>query len=511
MDMLVLLAFIIYFIVVLGVGFYFYNKTHNMSDYVLGGRDMNPYVTAMSAQASDMSGWLLMGLPGSIYLFGMGQIWIGIGLAIGSYLAWLFVAKRLRKYSEKCNNSLTVPVFFSNRFRDDMGYIRVVTGVAILFFFTIYVASGFVAGGKLFNLVFSEIGYELAVIITGFIIVLYTFSGGFKAVCWTDFIQSIMMIIAVVVVPLVALGEIGGGWDTVSSTFNSLVENGTNLLWSGGEPITAIVLLSCLAWGLGYVGMPHILVRYMAIKNPEEVKVARRIGTLWVVVALASVGFIAVIGRVYLGNPAGFDAENVFIQMVSNLFGNSAPIIAGFLYAAILAAIMSTADSQLLVAASAITNDLYNKKGEKKIEDNRLMWMSRICVAIIAVIGVLIALSGNNNIMGLVSFAWAGFGASFGPVMVLALFWKRMNRQGALASMIVGFLTVILWNTLFISGGVFGNMFGIQTFVWDSGLYELLPAFILSLIVGVVVSRMTEEPTEDIKREFDEATAGKFY
>ena len=511
MDMLVLLAFIIYFIVVLWIGFYFYNKTHNMSDYVLGGRDINPYVTAMSAQASDMSGWLLMGLPGSIYLMGMGKIWIGIGLAIGSYLAWLFIAKRLRIYSEKCKDSLTVPVFFSNRFRDEKGYLRIVAGIAILFFFTIYVASGFVAGGKLFTVVFSEVSYELAAIITCVIIVLYTFSGGFKAVCWTDFVQAIMMIVAIVVVPLVALGEIGGGWDTVSSTFNGLVENGTSLLWVNGEQITVIALLSCLAWGLGYVGMPHILVRYMAIKNPEEIKVARRVGTLWVIIALAAVGFIAVIGRVYLGNPSDFDSENVFIAMVSNLFGNSAPIIAGFLYAAILAAIMSTADSQLLVAASAITNDLYNRDGKKQVSEDRLMWMSRICVIVIAVIGVGIALSGNNTIMDLVSFAWAGFGASFGPVMVLALFWKRMNKHGALASTIVGFVTVIVWNTFFISGGVFSGIFGVQTFIWDSGLYELLPAFILSLIAGIVVSLMTEEPTEEMKREFDEATAGKFY
>ena len=511
MDMLVLLAFVIYFIVVLGIGFFFYNKTHNMSDYVLGGRDMNPYVTAMSAQASDMSGWLLMGLPGSIYLMGMGQIWIGIGLAIGSYLAWLFIARRLRNYSEKCENSLTVPTFFSNRFRENKGYIRAFSGIATLFFFTIYVASGFVAGGKLFHLVFPDISYELAAFITCLIIVLYTFSGGFKAVCWTDFVQAIMMIIAVVVVPLVALGEISGGWDTVATTFDSFVSHGTDLLWSDGSQITAIALLSCLAWGLGYVGMPHILVRYMAIRNPEEIKVARRVGTLWVIIALAAVGFIAVIGRVYLGNPSGFDSENVFIQMVSNLFGNSLPIIAGFLYAAILAAIMSTADSQLLVAASAVTNDLYDKVSKKKRSDNELMWMSRAFVVIIAIIGLLISLSGNNSIMDLVSFAWAGFGASFGPVMVLSLFWKRMNKNGALASMIVGFATVILWNTFLISGGVFGNIFGCTTFIFDTGLYELLPAFVLSLIVGIVVSLMTEEPTEEMKQEFDEATAGKFY
>lgn len=515
MDIMVLIAFVLYFVIVLGIGFFFYKKTHNMSDYVLGGRSMNPYVTALSAQASDMSGWMLMGLPGAIYACGIGEIWIGIGLAIGSYLAWLFVAKRLRKYSEKCKNSLTVSSFFSNRFRDEKSRLKIISAIIILFFFTIYVASGFVSGGKLFHLIFPDVSKEIAMVITAAVIIAYTFAGGFKAVCWTDMFQAMLMLIALILVPLVALGQINGGWDAAASLINAEIQGGTNIMWDAGAPITAITLISLLAWGLGYVGMPHILVRYMAIKDPEEVKVARRVGTAWVVVGLAMVGFVAILARAYFhqnGIILG-DSENVFIELVNQLFGNSAPILAGFLYAAILAAIMSTADSQLLVASSAITNDIYDKvsEGKEKMSEDKLMWASRITVVIIAIIGLLIALSGNNSIMGLVSFAWAGFGSSFGPLVVLALFWKRMNKHGALWSMIVGFVTVVVWNTFFISGGVFAGMLSTTTCVWDSGLYEMIPAFILALVVGIVVSLLTEEPSEEMQKEFDEATEGSFW
>lgn len=529
MEFLVLLAIIIYFVIVLGIGFYFYNKSHNMSDYVLGGREMNPYVTAMSAQASDMSGWLLMGLPGAIMLCGIGEIWIGIGLAIGSYLAWLFIAKRLRKYSEKCNNSLTVSTFFSNRFRDTSGMIKVFSAIIILFFFTIYVASGFVSGGKIFHLILDDVSVTAAMIITALIIVAYTFTGGFKAVCWTDFFQALLMLFAVILVPAVCLGSVSGGWDEVvtlvSDEFYGGVPGYMNIMWDNGVPITFISFISLFAWGLGYVGMPHILVRYMAIKNPEEVKVARRVGTLWVVIALIAVTFIAVIGRAYLTQqgifdpfyPEEYNSENVFIDMIANLFNSGAGLLlAGFLYAAILAAIMSTADSQLLVASSAITNDLYDKIAEKKpadkrLNENQLMWVSRIAVVVVAIVGLAIALSGNNSIMNLVSFAWAGFGSCFGPIMILALFWKRTNKAGAAASMLVGFITVIVWNTFFKAGGVFAGIFNTTTCVWDSGLYEMIPAFLLALIVGIVVSLLTAEPTEEMKKEFDEATEGKFY
>lgn len=518
MDFIILLAFIIYFAVVLGIGFYFYKRTRSMSDYVLGGRSMNPYVTAMSAQASDMSGWLLMGLPGAIYLAGIGEIWIGIGLAIGSYLAWLFVAKRLRKYSERCGNALTVSAFFSNRFKDDKGYLKVFSAVVILFFFTIYVASGFVSGGKLFNIIFNDISFEVTVIVTAVVIVSYTFAGGFKAVCWTDLLQALLMLVALIVVPLVALGHLDGGWDSAVSLFNTAIDGGTDIMWDGGNPITFVAFVSCIAWGLGYVGMPHILVRYMAIKDPEEVKIARRIGTLWVVMALASVGFIAIIGRSYLQTQgiAYADAsgsEKVFIAMIDNLFAGSAPIVAGLLYSAILAAIMSTADSQLLVASSAVTNDIYDKmsEGKERMSDEKLMWISRIAVVVIALVGMAIALSGNNSIMKLVSFAWAGFGSSFGPLMVLALFWKRMNRKGAVASMLTGFLLVILWNTFFVAGGVFAGIAGTTTCIMDTRLYEMIPAFLLALIIGIVVSLATEEPSDEIRKEFDDATEGKFW
>ena len=367
MDAITIIAFILYFVVVLGIGYYFYHRTHSMEDYVLGGRELNPYVSAMSAQASDMSGWLLLGLPGAIFVAGLGEIWIGIGLAIGSYLAWLFVAKRLRVYSEKCGNALTVPEFFSNRFRDEKGYLRLVSSIVILVFFTFYVTSGFVSGGNVFISIFGgDIDYKVAVWITAGIIVVYTFMGGFKAVCWTDFVQALLMLFAIIIVPLAALGHIDGGWDNMINIVNNEVDHFTSLGWDGGKPITAIVLVSCLAWGLGYFGMPHIIVRYMAIKNPEEVKVARRVGTAWIVIALVGAALIGMIGHgwavangVIVTNP-----ERIFLEIIGS--GMFVAVIAGVLYAALMAAVMSTADSQLLVASSAVTNDLYPIQHRKK-------------------------------------------------------------------------------------------------------------------------------------------------
>jgi sodium/proline symporter len=514
-DLGVIVAFICYFIIVLAIGYYFYNKTHGMSDYLLGGRHMNPYVTAMSAQASDMSGWLLMGLPGSIYLFGIGEVWIGIGLAIGSYLAWLFVAKRLRKYSEISGDSLTISQFFSNRFKDDNGNLRLISSIIILVFFTFYVTSGFVAGGNVFLAIFPDMEYYPAVIITAAVLVLYTFLGGYRAVCWTDFVQAILMIVAVIVVPIVALNSINGGWDFVINSANTQVSHFTDIFWDGGKPITAVTLVSCLAWGLGYFGMPHIIVRYMAIEDPEEIKISRRVGTLWVVIALTCVALIALIGRGYFTGAdvmtTSAEAQKIFLLMVGGCFTS---VIAGILYAALMAAIMSTADSQLLVASSAVTNDMYVKlseKSTKKLNDNQLMWISRFVVIGIAIIAMLMAYDPNSSIMNLVSFAWAGFGAAFGPIVLASLFWKRANGKGALAAMIIGFLTIILWNTFLVSGGIIPGMMGVNACLYDTGLYELLPGFIFATIALVVVSMMTKEPSKEVYEEFDKATEGKFY
>ncbi|MBO4763115.1 MAG: sodium/proline symporter PutP [Candidatus Methanomethylophilaceae archaeon] len=490
MNIEVLMAFIIYFALVLGVGFYFYKRSSNMEDYILGGRSMNPYVTALSAQASDMSSWLLMGLPGAVLLMGLGEAWIGIGLAAGSYLSWLFVAKRLRKHSVVAGNSLTVPEFFSNRYKDKKGYLRFICGLIILFFFVIYVASGFKGCGVTLQTIFPELSVELAMCIGGVIIIAYTFLGGYKAVCWTDFFQGLLMLVAVVVVPLAAIGALGGWGELEAGWAEVGVEQFTNLFWDNGSVLGFIAVLSLLAWAFGYFGMPHIVVRYMSIRDPEEVKVSRRVSLVWIVIALSAAILVGMVGRVYVGEAEvmseGFNAEHIFLRMAGDLF---APIIAGLFFAAVMAAIMSTADSQLLVASSSVTNDILGKY-EKYNDPRKLMWISRIVVVVVAVLALVLALFGGNNIMGLVSYAWAGFGAAFGPLMILSLYWKRMNLQGAIASVFTGFLTVILWNTFLTA---------------STGVYELLPGFIFAAVAGVLVSLATPAPSEEIQREFDEA------
>ncbi|MBO4356804.1 MAG: sodium/proline symporter PutP [Candidatus Methanomethylophilaceae archaeon] len=496
LDLMVLGAFILYFVFVLGIGYYFYNKSHNMEDYFLGGRQMNPYVTAMSAQASDMSSWLLMGLPGAVLLLGLGEAWIGIGLAIGSYLSWLFVAKKLRIHSEVSGNALTMPEFFSNRFKDNKGYLRMLAAVIILFFFVIYVASGFKGCGVIFTTIFPEIGLEVAMAIGAIIIIAYTFMGGFKAVAWTDFFQAILMVMAIIVVPLATIGNTTGGWDAIEAGLNGLGTEFLNIMYDGGEAMSIIGIISLLAWAFGYFGMPHIVVRYMSIRDPKEVKVARRVSLIWIILALSFAILVGIVGRGYLmieygGIPDGFNAEHIFVFLSGDLFP---ALIAGVLYAAIMAAIMSTADSQLLVASSSITNDIVSKtkwaEKQPKIEI-KLMWISRFIVILVAVFAIILALYGGSSIMGLVSYAWAGFGAAFGPLMILSLYWKRMNFHGAIAAMLTGFLTVILWNT----------------FLGSTGIYELLPGFIFAFIAGFVVSLVTKAPEQEIIDEFEKAEA----
>ena len=497
MDFMVLGAFILYFVLVLGIGYYFYNKSHNMEDYFLGGRAMNPYVTAMSAQASDMSSWLLMGLPGAVLLLGLGEAWIGIGLAIGSYLSWLFVAKKLRVHSEVTGNALTMPEFFSNRFNDQKGILRMIAAVIILFFFVIYVASGFKGCGVIFTTIFGDISLELAMIIGAIIIIAYTFMGGFKAVAWTDFFQAILMVIAIIVVPLATIGNTTGGWTAIEAGLNDLGTDFMNIMYDGGSPLTAVAILSLLAWAFGYFGMPHIVVRYMSIRDPKEVKVARRVSLIWIVLALTFAILVGIVGRGYLiveygGIPEGFNAEHIFVFLSGDLFP---ALIAGVLYAAIMAAIMSTADSQLLVASSSITNDIVSKtKWAKDTPDmaKKLMWISRGIVILVAILAIILALFGGDSIMGLVSYAWAGFGAAFGPLMILSLYWKRMNIYGAIAAMFTGFLTVVLWNTFLAA---------------STGIYELLPAFFLALIAGIIISLVTKAPEQEIIDKFDEAEA----
>lgn len=501
MDAMTILAFVIYFIalIIIGVHFWKVKDRDSMEDYILGGRSFGPYVSAMSAQASDMSGWLLMGLPGSIVLAGLGQAWIGIGLLIGSYTSWLFVAKRLRKHSVVSKNSLTMPEFFSNRFADHKGYLRIVCAVVILFFFTIYVGSGFQSCGIVLDMLLDNGGFEIGIIVGGAVIILYTFLGGYKALCWTDFFQAILMVVVIVLVPLVIIGDVG--WDTISAGWDDLVvsqglEGYTSLFYNEGIPISAVVIISGLVWGLGYYGMPHIVVRYMSIRKVSEIKVARRVSLIWGILALSFICLLGVIAGVYLPmngidifNTGMYDSEYVFMYTAQVLFQETAPFILGVVFAAILAAIMSTASSQLLVSASSITNDILAKTDRIHISERNLMWLARGIVVIISIIGMCLALFGSDNIMGLVSYAWSGFGSAFSPVMILALFWKRMNWQGAMAAMITGFVVVVFW----------------ETFMDFTGMYSLFPGFVLAFIVAVVVAKLTPPPSQEVLDEFEAA------
>ncbi|MCQ1536782.1 sodium/proline symporter PutP [Methanosarcina sp. KYL-1] len=480
----IILVFAVYLLFMISIGVIYYRRTENLADYILGGRKLNSWVTALSSQASDMSGWLLLGLPGYAYLAGMESIWIGIGLAVGTYLNWKFVAKKLRQYTYIAGDAITIPVYFENRFRDKSHALRIISAILILVFFLLYTSSGLVAGGKLFNTVF-EVPYQQALLIGALVIISYTFLGGFMAVCWTDFFQGMLMVCAIVLVPVAAMKGIGGYGSTIDIINNidpQLLNPWTAL--AGG----AIPLISNLAWGFGYFGMPHILVRFMAIESADKIKQARLIAMVWVVISLLFAVVVGLVGRAYLYPEFLGDtgSETIFMVMVNNMFP---PILAGLLLAAILAAIMSTADSQLLVAASAFTEDIYRIVMKKDASEKELVWLGRLAVIAISAIAYMIARDPNNSVMGLVSYAWAGFGAAFGPIILFSLFWRRTTRNAALGGMISGGLMVILWKNL--SGGIFD-------------LYEIVPGFVLSCIVIYIVSILDKEgPSEEILKEFD--------
>ena len=508
MHWLLLATFVAYFFVVIGVGAYFYNKSAKMDEYFLADRQLNPYVVALSAQASDMSGWLLMGLPGAILLAGVGEVWVGIGLAIGTYFAWLLIAKRLRVYSEKADNSITISEYFSNRFSENRTLLRVISGVVILVFFTFYVASAFVAGGNVLHAIFPDQSIDLLIIIGAAIIIIYTFLGGFNAVCWTDFLQGMLMLVAIIIVPLALMGELGGvedAWQAIQDI--AAVDGGFSLNFMS---VGILTIISGLAWGLGYFGMPHIMVRYMAIRDAKEIKVSRRVATVWVVIALACACLVGLVGRAWVESNGmitepGFNPELILIYAVNNLWAVAVPVLAGVIFAALMAAIMSTADSQLLVASSAVSNDIYKHYKGEDVSDEKLVWISRGIVIVIAVIAVAIALGDNKTIMNLVSFAWAGFGAAFGPLVVLSLFWKGTNSKGAVAGIVVGFLSTILWNTFLGNGLLFSGMQFTDFPLY--GLYELLPGFLLSALAIIIVSLATGGASEEIKRTFEEVDA----
>lgn len=471
-------------------------KTNNTEDYFLGGRGLNSWVAALSAQASDMSGWLLMGLPGSIYALGTGQAWIAIGLFIGTALNWLCIAKRLRRYTIVANNSLTLPEFFENRFHDKKKILLGISSIVIVIFFLVYTASALASGGKLFNMVFG-VDYHIALAIGAIVILTYTFLGGFLAVCTTDFIQGTMMLIALLVVPIVAYHMIGTDLGTALVNSGVASSDYMSLFSNGGKPYSFVDIISQLAWGLGYCGMPHILVRFMAIRNEKEIKKSSTIAIVWVAVSLFAACAIGVIGRAFLGGVLK-DSENVFIQMIQHVFSSNIVLIfiGGLFLCGILAAIMSTADSQLLVCASSVSKDIYKNILKPESNDKKVLKVSRITVLVVAVLAFLIAWNPNSSIMNLVSDAWAGLGSAFGPLVVCSLFWKRTNLPGAVAGILSGGLFVIIWDYLPIING--------DTLYAATGIYSLLLGFFISLACIVIVSLCTKKPDQEILDEFEE-------
>lgn len=497
-----LVAFALYLFAMIVIGALCAKKNTSSEDYFLGGRKLGGFVAALSAQASDMSGWLLMGLPGSVYALGTGQAWIAIGLFIGTVCNWLFISGRLRRYTIRANNSLTLPTYFENRFHDKKRILLLISSITIVIFFLVYTASALAAGGKLFNSVFN-VDYKIALTIGAIVILAYTFLGGFLAVCTTDFVQGTLMLVALLVVPILAFFLVGG--DNVANVLDqSAVAGGSasflNLMHNGGVPYKPMDIISQLAWGLGYCGMPHILVRFMAVKNEKELNKSKSVAIIWVLISLVMACIIGVVGRAYLFPEVleGGESEKVFIKMILSLFTSNyaMPIIGGIFLCGILAAIMSTADSQLLVSASSVAEDIFKGILKKDADDKTVLRVSRITVIVIAVLAYIIALDPNSSIMGLVSNAWAGLGAAFGPTVLLSLFWKRANKEGAFAGILSGALAVIVWDYIPLVNG--------QTLGTSTGLYSLVVGFALSLVCIVIVSLLTPAPSTEILQEFDD-------
>lgn len=504
----ILVAMCVYMAAVIVIGI-FYAKTANESseNYFLGGRALGPWVAAMSAEASDMSGWLLMGLPGVAYWCGLSDaVWTAIGLAVGTYLNWLLVSKRLRRYSV-INNSITLPEFFSHRFKEDKKVLMTIAAVFILIFFTVYAASCLVTCGKLFSTLFGT-SYITMMIIGAVFVLVYTFLGGFLAESVSDFMQGIVMIIVLIVILVVGVANAGGISNIIGNTQKipgfleffgiatpvidngaQVVENGVPLFGEAGN-YGIITIMSTLAWGLGYFGMPQVLLRFMAIRSERELKTSRRIATVWCVISLIAAVIIGIVGRVLY--PAALttssSAESIFILMSTKLLP---PVLAGCAMAGILAATMSSSDSYLLIASSAFAKNIYQGLIKKDADDDKIMKISRITLVVVTLVAIFIALDENSVIFSIVSFAWAGFGATFGPIMLFSLFWRRTNRSGAIAGMIGGGAMVFAWKMLIKPmGGIFG-------------IYELLPAFVFSCILIVIVSLMTEAPNDKITADFD--------
>ena len=498
-----ILAFILYFIVIVGIGVYFFakdRKTNGEKEFFLGGRSMGPWVTAMSAQASDMSAWLLMGLPGSIMAFGFGQMWIGIGLALGAAANWIFVAKRLRKFSKAAGDAITLPQYLSNRFMAKSNTLQIICAVIFFVCFTVYVASGFVAGASVFTTVFPSLSTDTAMLVFALAMLACTFLGGFKAVCWTDFMQGLLMLAAVLAVPIVIVATQNLDTSALEAVYSYVdgasgqtvtCEFGTGIFDASAKDI-----ISGLGWGLGYFGMPHILVRFMSIEKPSMIKKSATVAIIWVVLSLGATCLIAYFGRMLLAEElltVGAQ-KTVFIAFARKLFPT---FIAGILMAAILAASMSTADSQLLVASSSFTSDIYKPIIRKNASEKEVLWMGRLVVLIVAVIAYFIASSkaeGAQAIMNLVENAWAGFGSAFGPTIILSLFWRRFTYKGAIAGVATGAIVDVLW----------------LAFMSSTGIYEIIPGFAAGLAAAVAATFLDKEPNKEVEEIFDRATAEEF-
>lgn len=498
----ILIAFAAYLVLMIVIGIISMTQTKDADDFFLGGRGLSGPVAALSAQASDMSGWLLMGLPGAIYALGTGQAWIAVGLGLGTVANWLIIAKPLRSYTIVANNSMTLPEFFGNRYHDEKKILLGISSVIIVIFFLVYTASALASGGKLVNSVFG-IDYHIALIIGAGVILVYTFLGGFLAVCATDFVQGSMMLVALLVVPIFAWGYVSGDFTNLLAQTGVEPDAFLSFMHNGDHPITAVEIVSNLAWGLGYCGMPHILVRFMAIKNEKELKKSSIIAIVWVMLSLGLAVVIGIVGRAFmypiiLGETAGsMSAESVFIEMIKKIFIENLPLsfIGGLFLCGVLAAIMSTADSQLLVCSSSVSADIYKDIIKPEAKNETVLTIARITTCAVAFLAIFIAWNPENSIMSLVSDAWAGLGSAFGPLVVISLFWKRANLQGAIAGLVSGAATVIIWDYLPLVGG--------QTIYKATGLYSLVVGFAISLICIVVVSLATKAPGQEILDEFE--------
>lgn len=471
----------VYFVLMMAIGVYAYRKsTSDVSEYMLGGRQLNPAVASLSAGASDMSGWMLLGLPGAMYVSGLSAAWIAVGLLAGAFFNYLWVAPRLRVYTEVADDAITIPDFFEKRFCDHSGRLRVFSSVVIVIFFTLYTSAGVVAGGKLFE---ASMGlqYEVGLVVTAGVVVAYTLFGGFLAVSLTDFVQGCIMFVALVLVPVVALTDVGG-LDEVSSIIDGADKN----LLSAFGGLTALGVVSSLSWGLGYFGQPHIIVRFMALRSYKDAPTARRIGISWMTVSLIGALGTGLVGFAYVKR-TGYDLtdpETIFIALSQVLFH---PLIAGFLLAAILAAIMSTISSQLLVSSSSLTEDFYKKFLRQQASQRELVAVGRASVFLVSLVAIVLAFDRSSTILTLVSNAWAGFGAAFGPIVLLSLYWKRLTRDGALAGMVVGALTVLIW--VYAPIEIAGETL-------SAHMYEIIPGFVLCTLAAVVVSLRGQAPHE---------------